>query len=111
MKRDKTRRPNSGIQDPVIMFARRYQAFFDTTNDAIAVFNPKGEILDANPQLLQISGYPYDVIVSKSFQDLFDEAYWKDILNRFKTLMRGGRENTLWNACSSLDPENIGSWR
>ena len=91
MKREKTRQSVSDIQDPVIMFARRYQAFFDATNDAIAVFNPKGEILDANPQLLQISGYPYDVIVSKSFQDLFDEAYWEDILGRFRTLIKGGR--------------------
>lgn len=90
-KKQEKMRPSSGIQDPVIMFARRYQAFFDATNDAIAVFNPKGEILDANPQLLQMSGYPYDVIVSKSFQDIFDEAYWKDIISRFRTLMKGGR--------------------
>jgi two-component system NtrC family sensor kinase len=91
MKREKTCQSSSGVQDPLILFARRYQAFFDATHDAIAVFNPKGEILDANPQLLKISGYPYDVIVSKSFQDLFDEAYWKDILGRFKTLMKGGQ--------------------
>ena len=59
--------------DPILVFAQRYQAFLNSTNDAIAVINPDREILDANPQLLKLSGYSYDTIVSKSFNELFDE--------------------------------------
>ncbi|MCJ7812942.1 PAS domain S-box protein [bacterium] len=77
------------LRDPFIRFAQRYQAFFDSTNDAIAVFSPAGEILDANPQLIQLSGYSYDILVTKSIHDLFDNPYDEEILVRFQILMEG----------------------
>ena len=49
--------PSSAQHAPILVFAQRYQAFFDSTTDAIAVFNREGEILDANPALIKMSGY------------------------------------------------------
>jgi len=77
--------------DPILVFAQRYQAFLNSTNDAIAVINPDREILDANPQLLKLSGYSYDTIVSKSFNELFDEKSLEEIRIRLQILLDGRR--------------------
>ena len=34
-------------ENPILDFAQRYQAFFDSTNDAIAIFSLNGDVLDA----------------------------------------------------------------
>jgi PAS domain S-box-containing protein len=83
--------PTGEIQSPILVFAQRYQAFFNSTNDAIAIFNSRGEVLDANLQLLSLSGYSYDAIVSKSFIDIIDENYQDRISGRFQILMEGRR--------------------
>ena len=75
--------------DPTLVFAQRYQAFFESTTDAIAVFNGEGEILDANPQLLKLSGYSYETIVSKSLKDLFRKSSYEEIWARFRVLLEG----------------------
>jgi len=75
--------------DPTLVFARRYQAFFNSTNDAIAIINPNHEILDANPQLLKLCGYPYDKIVSMSLNDIFDKACHEEIQTRLRIMMEG----------------------
>ena len=41
-------------REPILTFTQRYQAFFESTTDAVAIFSLEGEILDANPQLLKI---------------------------------------------------------
>ena len=76
-------------QDPILVFAQRYQAFFDSTNDAIAVFNPSGDVVDANPQLLKLFGYSYDAIVSKSMDVLFDVKSYEKLCLRFQILFEG----------------------
>lgn len=81
-------------QDPVLVFARRYQVFFDSTNDAIVVFNPKGEILDANPRFLKLCDSSYESVVSKSIFDLFDEESCEQIRFRFKILVEGRKRRT-----------------
>ena len=59
-------------QPPILIFAQRYKAFFDATNDAIAVLNPHGELLDANPLLVQLTGHPFESLVSMHLRDVFD---------------------------------------
>jgi len=56
--------------DPLIVFAQRYQAFFNSTTDGIAVFGLSGEILDANQRLLELTEFTYDEIVSKTIEDI-----------------------------------------
>ncbi|MCD6117805.1 PAS domain S-box protein [bacterium] len=57
--------------DPLIVFARRYEAFFNSTTDGIAVFALSGEILDANKKILKLTEYTYDGIVSKKIKSIF----------------------------------------
>src|SRR4030043_2290807 len=75
-KSPKTRKK---AEDPLTQFAHRYQAFFNSTYDAIVVFTPHGEIVDANPRLLEISGFTYSSLISKSISTLFDETSVPDI--------------------------------
>lgn len=75
--------------NPALVFAQRYQAFFNSTNDAIAIFNPRGDILDANPRLLKLTGFDYDVLVSKSIKDIFDKDCHSEIMIRFKRSLDG----------------------
>ena len=79
----------TSAQEPILTFTQRYQAFFDSTTDAVGVFSLEGEILDANPQLLKLSGYPYSTLVSKHLDELFDEKKISTIRERFKLLERG----------------------
>ena len=80
---------NEDYQDPILMFAQRYQAFFESTTDAIAVFNTDGDLLDANPQMLELSGYSYSRIVSKSLNGLFDVDCCNKIYSCFNSLING----------------------
>ena len=90
MDRIKDRSTDSNsLPDPTLLFAQRYQAFFQSTNDAIAIINPDGEILDANPQLLKMSGHSYETVVSKSFRELFDDNSYREIEGRIRILVEG----------------------
>ena len=80
---------SSSLPDPTLLFAQRYQAFFQSTNDAIVIVSPDGEILDANPQLLKMCGHSYKNVVSKSFQELFDHNSYREIEGRIRILMAG----------------------
>ncbi len=78
---------NSNI-DPVVVFAERFEAFYNATNDAIAILTAEGEILDANPQLVKLSEYSFDSLVSKDIQQLLPketipsfEAYADKMIN------------------------------
>ena len=75
--------------DPVLIFAKRYHAFFNSTNDGIAIFNANCDILDANPRLLKLSGYPYDIIVSKKLDDILDEKSCEEIKIQSRILIEG----------------------
>jgi len=79
----------TGERDPVLRFAQRYHAFFNSTNDGIAIFNPNGDILDANPRLLKLCGYSYDIIVSKKLDDIFDEESCEKLKIQFRLLIEG----------------------
>ncbi len=83
-KSPKTRKK---AEDPLTQFAHRYQAFFNSTYDAIVVFTPHGEIVDANPRLLEISGFTYSSLISKSISTLFDETSVPDIQLRIQILI------------------------
>jgi PAS domain S-box-containing protein len=83
---------NEDHQDPILMFAQRYQAFFESTTDAIAVFNTDGDLLDANPQMLKLSGYPYSSIVSKSLNGLFNIDCCNKIYSRFNYRLNGRKQ-------------------
>ena len=75
-------------QPPILIFAQRYKAFFDATNDAIAVLNPGGELLDANPLLVQLTGHPFESLVSMHLRDIFgphDVRLLEDIFQRILT--------------------------
>ncbi len=75
--------------NPMLLFAHRFNAFFESTNDGIVVFNPDGDIIDANPRLLKLCGYDYNEIVSKSIKDIFDEYYFDEIWERFWLIFQG----------------------
>lgn len=77
------------FQNSILKFAQRYQAFFDSTSDAIAVFSPTGEILDANPQLLNLGNYSYEAIVLKNLRDIFDDKSYEELWTRFQILLEG----------------------
>ncbi|MCK4829292.1 PAS domain-containing protein, partial [bacterium] len=79
---------NEDHQDPILMFAQRYQAFFESTTDAIAVFNTDCDLLDANPQMLKLSGYSFSSIVSKSLNGLFNVDCCNKIYSRFNFLLK-----------------------
>ena len=76
-------------REPILTFTQRYQAFFESTTDAVAIFSLEGEILDANPQLLKLSGYPYATLVSKKIDELFDDKKTAKISERFQLLGKG----------------------
>ncbi len=81
---------HNSSHNPVLVFAERYKAFFDSTNDAIAVFAPEGEILDANPRFAEISGYSFDYLVSKRFDEIFETELIKNKDKNFKWLVTHG---------------------
>jgi len=76
-------------QPPILIFAQRYKAFFDATNDAIAVFNGKGDILDANPLLVHLTGQPYDILVSMHMSNIFDAMDVGALERIFKRILQG----------------------
>ncbi len=80
---------NTEIQDPILIFAQRYQSFFNSTNDAIAVFNPQGDIVDANPRFLHLCHCSYNEAVSLSLNDLFDEDGCVVVSQRLRLLLDG----------------------
>ncbi|MCK5145310.1 PAS domain S-box protein [bacterium] len=83
-------------QPPILIFAQRYKAFFDATNDAIAVFNPHGDILDANPLLVQLTGYPFDELVSLHLKSIFDADDVKALNRIIQRVLKGKhQENPL----------------
>ena len=79
-------------QPPILIFAQRYKAFFDATNDAIAVFNATGDILDANPLLVQMSGQPFETLVSMHIADIFDPMDVGALQRIFKRILEGKRQ-------------------
>jgi len=82
---------STGSQNPALLFAQRYQAFFNSTNDAIAVFSIDGDILDANPQLQTLSGFSYVHLVVRTITDLFEEESQQTIKERVQVLLEGKR--------------------
>lgn len=61
-------------ENPILVFAKRYQAFFTSIHDGIVVIGPREEILDANPQFLKLYGCTYDELLSKSFFELLGSS-------------------------------------
>ena len=68
------KKKHSKAADPLLVFAQRYHAFFNSTTDGVAVFTHDGQILDANRTLQSLAGFSYDDLVSRSSNDLFSSA-------------------------------------
>ena len=77
------------LQGLVPVIAQRYQAFFASTNDAVVILGPGGEILDVNPQFVRWSGFPYDVLVLKKLEDFLDERGCEEVFVRIQALLAG----------------------
>lgn len=81
----------NGQFDQDVFFARRYQSFFNTTSDAIAVVNPMGDILDANPRLLDWVSLPYTDAVSRNLLKFFGPEDAGFLEERIHRLLEDGR--------------------
>ena len=79
----------STVQDPVLIFAKRYQAFFNSTTDGITIFNSRGEILDANPRFIKFTKTTYDQIVTKNITDIISENHVKEFQKYFNAVLKG----------------------
>jgi PAS domain S-box-containing protein len=75
--------------EPVLVFAKRYQAFFESTGDAIGVFNDKGEVLDANPRFIKMTGYSFSQLTGKTVGDLLDPKSGHRFHKSVQTLFNG----------------------
>jgi len=88
----KTKRKHAGSS--TYLFAQRYKTFFESINDGIAIFSHSGEILDANPMLTKLCGFPFQELVQKSIFDLFDTISCARINGYFEQLKHGSAVKT-----------------
>ena len=78
--------------DPVLVFAKRYQAFFNGIHDGITIVGANDDILDANPQFLALCDHPYNALLGKSFTGLFDQEQTAEIRLRMKNTLEGNKK-------------------
>jgi len=69
---------------------QRYKALFDRSNDCVYIFNFEGNIIDANPALLQLLGYSKEEMLSLNFASLLSENQLIQVLDALEEVRKTG---------------------
>jgi PAS domain S-box-containing protein len=84
-------------EDKVLISEIRYRRLFETAHDGILILDPgTGKIVDANPFITEILGYPHDQLVGKQLFEvglLEDEAASLEMVRKLKLVSQVCYEN------------------
>jgi PAS domain S-box-containing protein len=69
--------------------AEKYRAAFQDSRDAISILSPDHTIIDANKQMLQLSGYSLKELKTKDITDLYPSESAEELKKRLSKLMHG----------------------
>lgn len=65
------------------------ETFWDEAMFGMAIVNTEGVIIDANPKLCELLGYPYSALVGKTFHDITHPDDYQMDANEFNRLKAG----------------------
>lgn len=100
---------NARLYDSLQAVTRRYRELFDDSIDPICITGLNGQILESNRQAIALTGYPAEVLVGKTMQELLKlPAEW--LKDHAETLGAGQtlhQEALLWTASLSTVPVEV----
>ncbi|HEC33807.1 MAG TPA: GAF domain-containing protein, partial [Chloroflexi bacterium] len=68
----------------------QYRGIFESASDAFLIFNPGGEIVEANPAACEMYGYPYEELIGLSGKDIVHPDYYH-LFEDFKKQVQSSR--------------------
>ena len=74
-------------EEALLELEKRYRDLFDSINDLIMIHDLEGRLLNVNPAVSELSGYPFEELIGRSisdfivpkFRSLFQDEYIKEI--------------------------------
>ncbi len=62
--------------EKVLESEEQYRGIFESASDTFLIFNPEGEIIEANPAACKMYGYPHEELIGLSGKDIVHPDYY-----------------------------------